>query len=72
VQNTSKTKRKNSQIWRILNEVPVTEMVDSRELRWFGHLIVMDNNRKCRHLLERRVKGLQGKGRVRVEWVESV
>ena len=52
--------------------MPVTEMVDSRELRWFGHLIVMDNNRKCRHLLERRVKGLQGKGRVRVEWVESV
>jgi len=42
----------HSQIWRIL-----TEMVDRRELRWFGHLIMMDKNRKPRHLLERRVEG---------------
>jgi len=47
--------------------VPVTEMVDRRELRWLGHLIGMGNNRKVRGLQERRVEGLQGRGRAKVE-----
>jgi len=69
---TRRAGRRNSQICGIINQVPVTEMVYRRELRWFGHLIVLDNNRKPRHLLERRVEDLQGKGRVRVEWEESM
>jgi hypothetical protein len=32
-------------------------MVDRRELRWFGQEIRMDNNKKPRHLWERRVGG---------------
>jgi hypothetical protein len=33
-------------------------MVDRWELRQFGHLIRMDNNRKPRYLWERRVEGI--------------
>jgi hypothetical protein len=29
----------------ILNQEPVTKMVDGRELRWFRHLLKMDSNR---------------------------
>ena len=47
-------------------------MVDRRELRWFGHLIRMDINRKPRYLWERRVEGMRGRGRARVEWEEPV
>jgi len=36
----------NTQISGMLNEEPVTKMVERRELRWFGHLIRMDSNRK--------------------------
>jgi len=52
--------------------VPVTEMVNRRELSWFGHLIRMDNNRKPRYLWERKVKGVCGRGRVSVEWEEPM
>jgi len=31
---TRRNRIRNSQIWGILNEVPVTEMVDRRELSW--------------------------------------
>jgi hypothetical protein len=34
-------------------------MVDMKELRWFGHLIRMDNNRKPMGLWERRVEGMR-------------
>jgi len=69
---TSRDRIRNSQIWGILNEVPVTEMVDRRELRRFGHLIRMDINRKHRHLWERSFQGIWGRGRVGVEWEEPV
>jgi len=69
---TSTDRIRNSQIWGILNEVPVTEIVDRKELSWFGHLIRMDNNRKPIHLWERRVAGIQGRQRVKVEWEEPM
>jgi hypothetical protein len=60
MRNCRQTRRdwiRKSQIWGILNEVLVTEMVNRRERKWFGHLIKMDNNRKCRNLWERWVVG---------------
>jgi hypothetical protein len=64
---TRRDRIRSRQIWGILDEVPVTEMVDRRELSWFGHLIRMDNNRKPRDLWERRDGGIQGRGMARVE-----
>jgi hypothetical protein len=52
--------------------VPVTEVVDSRKLRCFGHLIRVDNNRKLRHIWERRVEGMWGRGRARIEWEQRL
>lgn len=42
----------NSQIRGKLNQEPVTKMVDRKKLRWFGHLIGMDSNRKSRQVWE--------------------
>ena len=36
---------RNSQIRVIINQEPVTKMVDGRELRWFGHIMRMESNR---------------------------
>ena len=36
---TRRDRIRNTKIWGILNEVAVTEMVDRRELRWFGYLM---------------------------------
>jgi len=41
---------RNKQIRKILIQDPVTKMVEKRELRWFGHLIRMDSNRRPRRL----------------------
>jgi hypothetical protein len=54
------------------NEVPFIEMFDWRELRWFGHLSRMDNNKKPRQVWERRDEGMQRKGRARIEWEEPM
>jgi hypothetical protein len=50
-----KTRRyriRNSQSRRKLNQEPVTKMVDRKTLRWFGHLIGMDSNRKPKQVWE--------------------
>jgi hypothetical protein len=69
---TGRDRIRNSQIQGILSEVPVIEMDNRRELRWFGHLIRMDNNRKPRDLQDRRVEGMWGSGRARVEQEEPM
>ena len=61
----------NRQIRRILNQEPVTKMVDTRELRWLGHLIGMCSNRRLRQVWERRVEGMQGRGSSRIEWKDT-
>jgi hypothetical protein len=40
----------NTQIRGMVNEEPVTKTVERRELRWFGHLIRMDSNRKHKQI----------------------
>jgi hypothetical protein len=48
---TRRDRIRNSQIRGILNQEPVTKMVDRRELRWFRHLIRINSNRKPRQVL---------------------
>jgi len=45
---TEGDKIRSSQIRGILIQELVTKMVDNRKLRWLGHLIRMDSNRKRR------------------------
>jgi hypothetical protein len=52
--------------------VPVTEMIARRELRWFGHLYRMDNNRMPSQVWERRVKVMRGRGRARIKWEQHM
>jgi hypothetical protein len=47
-------------------------MVDRIELRYFGHLIRMDSNRKPGRVWETRVEGSRGRGRPTIEWEEHV
>jgi hypothetical protein len=56
--------------------VPFIEVVVRRELRWFGHIIRMDKNRKLRDLRDeelrkcgkKMVEDRMGRERVRIEW----
>jgi len=68
---TSRERIRNSQIRGILNQEPVTKMVDKRHLRWFGHLIRMDSSKKPWQVRDTRVE-TWGRGRPRIEWEERV
>ena len=52
---------RNSQFRVILNQEPVTKMVDGRELRWFGHLMRIDSNRKPRQVWVQELRGCKAK-----------
>ena len=69
---TSRERIRNIQIRGILNQEPVTKMVDKREQKWFGHLIRMDSIKKPRQVWDARVEGTWGRGRPRIEWEELV
>jgi hypothetical protein len=47
-------------------------MVDKRELRWFGHLIRMDSDKKPWQVWDARFEGTWRRGRPRIEWEELV
>jgi hypothetical protein len=46
--------------------------MEKRMLRWYGHAVRMEKERKPKLVLEARPKGGRGKGRPRVEWEEYV
>jgi hypothetical protein len=67
---TSRATVRNSQIRRTLNQEPVSKMFDRRELRWIGHLITIDSNRKPTKVWKTRVERICRGGGSRIEWEE--
>jgi hypothetical protein len=50
----------------------VKVLMEKRALRWCGHAVRMEWERKPKLVLEARPEGGRGKGRPRVEWEEYV
>jgi hypothetical protein len=50
----------------------VEVLMENRTLRWNGHAVRMESERKAKLVLEARPEGGRGKGRPRVEWEEYV
>ena len=46
--------------------------MEKRTLRWYGHAVRMESERKPKLVLEARPEEGRGKGRRRVEWEEYV
>ena len=46
--------------------------MEKRTLRWYGHAVRMESERKPKLVLVARPEGGRGKGRPRVEWEEYV
>jgi hypothetical protein len=55
-----------------LKQESVEIVMENRTLRWYGHAVRMEYERKPKLLLEARPEGGRGKGRPRVEWEEYV
>jgi hypothetical protein len=50
----------------------VAVLMEKRTLRWYGHVVRMDLERRPKLVLEARPEGGRGRGRPRLEWEEYV
>jgi hypothetical protein len=72
---TGKTRRNQIRIATIRNQLKqesVEVLMEKRTLRWYGHAVRMDLERRQKFVLEARPEGGRGRGRPRLEWEEYV
>jgi hypothetical protein len=72
---TEKTRRdqiRNTKIRNKLKQESVEVLMEKRMLRWYGHAVRMDLERRPKLVLEARPEGGRGIGRPRLEWEEYV
>lgn len=71
----NKTKRdheRNSKIREELDLKPLTSELETRQLKWYGHVKRMDKKRLPRKVWETRMEGRRSRGRPRTTWLQSV
>jgi hypothetical protein len=72
VGKTRRDQIRNTKIRNQLKQESVEVLMEKRTLRWYGHTVRMESERKPKLVLEARPEGGRGKGRPRVEWKEYV
>jgi hypothetical protein len=55
-----------------LKQESVEVLMEKRTLRWYGHAVRMESERRPKLVLEARPEGGRGRGRPRLEWEEYV
>ena len=48
------------------------DRVDTRVLRWFGHMVRMDDQRLVKRVMELEVSGSRPRGRPKFGWMDGV
>lgn len=68
VGKTRRDRVRNVNIRRELEQEPILSTLNQRQLKWFGHLVRMEEERLPKRIFEARVFGARGRGRPRMEW----
>ena len=69
---TRRDRIRNTQIRKDLNIVPLLEDIERSKLRWYGHVMRMNDESKPKKYLEWRPPGKRPVGRPRKRWIEGV
>ena len=69
---TKRERIRNKNIREELKVKPLNKYIETRALRWMGHVTRMDSSRLPKRVMEARPYGNRGKGRPRVEWEDHV
>ena len=72
---SNKTKRdliRNTKIRDDLKVKPILNEIESKQLKWYGHVKRMEKGRIPKKILETRMEGKRGRGRPRTTWMDNV
>jgi hypothetical protein len=67
---TRRDQKRNIKIRNQLKQGSVEVLMEKRTLRWYGHAVRMDLERKTKLVLDARPEGGRERGRPRLEWEE--
>jgi hypothetical protein len=65
-------KWRNNRIREILNQEPVLNYIERRSIKWYGHVLRMQNCRKPKQTMEAIQEKRRGRGRPRKTWADCV
>lgn len=69
---TRRDRIRNERMREILKVDKLQDKIDTGQLRWFGHLLRMDESRIARRIFEARTSARRPRGRPRKTWVQQV
>ena len=67
-----KDRRTNEELRRLVGVEPITNVIRSGRLKWYGHVMRKGDEDWVKKCMESRVKGIRPVGRPRRTWLESV
>ena len=63
---------RNERIREGLKQKSIDEILQKRQLKWFVHVVRMDDRRKPRQIMEARTEGRRVRGRPRKAYVDKI
>lgn len=72
VGKTRRDRVRNQTIRESLNVEPLLDWVQRAQLKWFGHVMRMDDARYPKRSMEAQVEGRRPRGRRRVTWKDNI
>ena len=66
VNKTRRDKVRNERIRREVEQESLEKIIEKRQLKWWGHVFRMNEDKKVKQILEVKVQGRRGKGRPRI------
>ncbi|KAJ4450100.1 hypothetical protein ANN_01507 [Periplaneta americana] len=73
VGNTRRDRIRNDRIGEEVKlRKALTEVINERQLKWFGHVYRMGEERKVKQVMEMRVEGRKRRGRPRIKWEDTI
>ncbi|PSN37327.1 hypothetical protein C0J52_20873 [Blattella germanica] len=69
---TRRDRIRNDRIRESLKQESVKQKLEKRQLKWFGHVVRMDERRKPKQIIEARVEGTTTRGRPRKGYMDRI
>ncbi|PSN46627.1 hypothetical protein C0J52_16829 [Blattella germanica] len=69
---TRRDRIRNDRIRESLKQESVEQKLEKRQLKWFGHVVRMDERRKPKQIMEARVEGTRTRGRSRKGYMDRI